>query len=202
MKNKIYSWSQLSTFSNPDYPEYSDPEAWYRRYVLKIKEPTKPVFEFGSKVDALIQTDPTFLPELERYSQQQFKLEVQYKGIKLIGYADHWDELGKRLADDKTGKQKWDKKRADQTTQLTMYVTMIYLIYKIKPENIQCEIRWLETEERGDFTIGFVEGMQPKSFKTKRTMLDVLKCLSWVEKTVKEMDDFVQKKLSTSALDS
>ncbi len=194
MKNKIYSWSQLSQFSNPDYPEYSDPEAWYRRYILKEKEPIKPVFEFGSRIDALIQSDCTFLPELERYSQQQYKLEAEYKGIKLIGYADDWDHTGLRLKDTKTGKQKWDKKRADKTTQLTMYVAMLYLTHKIKPEDIQCQIDWLETEEKGDFSIGFVEGMKLKSFVTRRTMLDVLKCLSWVERTHKEMIEYVEKR--------
>lgn len=190
-KNKAMSWSQLSTFDNPDYPKYSDPEKWYKRYILKEEEPTKAVFEFGSKIDTLIQTDSTFLPELPRYPKMQYKLEGVYKKIKLVGYADGIDFENNILVDYKTGKQAWDKKRTDQTTQLTMYVTLLYISKKINPKKIQCKIYWLETYEKGDFTIDFVKDMQVKTFETKRTMADVLKCLGWIERTVKAMDKYV-----------
>lgn len=189
------SWSALSCFDNPDYPEYSDPEKWYQRYVLKIQEKPTPQLLFGSKVDKQIQNDPTFLPDLERYPIMQHTMNPTYKNIKLIGYADQWDEgdgRSFRLADDKTGVKPWDQKRADQTGQFTMYVTMLYLMEGIDPKQIECAIRWLPTMQNADMSIHFAKPFKIQTFKTKRSMSDVLKFLAYIEKTREAMIDYAK----------
>jgi len=113
---------------------------------------------------------------------------VMYNGIKLNGTADHFDRKGRRLKDDKTGKKEWTQKRADETGQLTMYLLLIYISEKIKPEEMTCYIDWLPTVENGDFTLTFRDNPpKPISFKTKRTMADLLQFASYIDSVRKEM---------------
>src|ERR1035437_708839 len=167
-KKRPLSWSALSNFDDPDYPEYSDPERWYRQYVLGERGPATPELLFGGKVDKRIQEDPTFLPDLERFKVMQHTMNPVYNKIPLIGYADHYDP-GLRLADDKTGRKVWDQARANKTGQLTMYLAMIYLMTGIKPEKIDCYIRWIPTVLKADMTVDFAMPVHFETFKTKRT---------------------------------
>ncbi len=188
LERRPLSWSAYDCFTSKDW---GNPEKWYRRYILGEKEPPSPQLLFGSKVDKQIQNDPTFLPELERFPNMQFRMEVVYKKINLIGYADGWDEK-KRLKDDKTGETPWTKKRADETGQLTYYLAMIYLMYGIRPEEVELQIDWLPTIQNADLSISFVKDFKVQTFKTKRTMVDVLKMLANIEKTCLEMQKYVR----------
>lgn len=186
------SWSALSCFDNPDYPEYSDPEEWYRRYVLGIKSaPTKQLL-FGGMVDKKIQADRTFLPELERFPIMQFEMKPVYKKIPLIGFADGWDFDRLRLKDDKTGVKPWDQKRADKTGQLTMYLFMIYLMHGIHPEKVKCRIDWIPTVQHADLSIDFAKPLRFHSIHTTRSMSDILKFAAYIERTVKAMKKYAE----------
>lgn len=179
---RALSWSGYSCFADP---QWGNPEKWYERYVLGIKEkPTRQLL-FGSKIDKQIQNDPEFLPELERYPVQQYKLEAVYKGIPLLGFADQWDPYSdvKRLADDKTGVNPWTQKKANETGQLTMYSAMLWLTEGIKPEDIEFAIRWLPTVQNADLSIMFAKPFAIQTFKTKRRLADVVKFLDELEKT-------------------
>lgn len=180
------SWSSLSCFDDKDW---GNPEKWYERYVLGIQEKPSRELLFGSKIDKLLQDDPEFLPEIERYPLMQYKLEADYKDIKLLGYPDGWDPYNdrKRMVDYKTGKNPWTQKKADETGQLTMYATMLYLAEGIKPEEIDFEIVWMPTTQHADLSIGFVKDFKVQIFKTKRSMTDVLKFMARIEKTYKAM---------------
>lgn len=180
------SWSAISSF------EY-DPEQWYRKYVLG--EEIKPNAEmlFGSKIDKQIQADPTFLaPHIHRYSSQQYKLECTFNKIPLIGFPDQWAHITKDgLSDTKTGVKAWDQKRADETGQLTMYLFMLHIMEKVKPEKVKLHIDWLPTKrtETGDFkvNIDFVRPIKVQSFETRRTMIQVLEFGSRINATHKAM---------------
>lgn len=186
-EKRPFHWSQISSW---DY----DPEQWYRTYYLGIKQPLSKELLFGKKVDDKIQDDPTFIPELERYPTQQHSMSVMYNGVKLNGTADHFCRKTKRLKDDKTGKKKWDQKRADETGQLTMYLFLIYISEKIKPEEMTCYIDWLPTVDRGDFTIQFRDDPpKPVTFKTKRTMKDLLNFGAHINSVRKEMLAYVNE---------
>lgn len=187
------SWSSLSCFDNPDKPEYSSPEKWYRRYVLGEKEPQSKELAFGSMIDQKIQNDMKFLPELERFPHMQFKMQAAYKGIPMVGFADHWHAKDLRLKDDKTGRTPWDKKRADKTGQLTMYATLIYLMLGIAPEKVKFQIDWLPTTQNADLSIMLAKPFAIQRFHTKRKLTDTLKFLSYVEKTHKAMLEYCEK---------
>ena len=208
LSNRPLSWSALSSF------EWS-PEQWYETYLLG-KRQESPELAFGSYVDKKIQTDPKFLPKLPRYPLMQHKMKAVFNGIPLVGLPDglsfddkkaknpmkykvFWSD-GFLLSDFKTGKKAWDKDRADETGQLSMYLFLIYIIHKMPPEKFRCFIHWLPTVkvEGGDFSVkvDFVEGIDEdggvKTFETKRTMQDLLAFGARINKTVKEMEEYVR----------
>jgi hypothetical protein len=176
------SWSALSSF------EY-DPEQWFETYCLDKRQESKEM-TFGSFVDKKIQEDKTFLPDLPRYPLEQYKMNVMLGKQPLVGLPDGLDLDKYLLADYKTGKKAWDKKRADDTGQLTFYLLLIYITHKIVPEKFRCFIHWLETCDKGDFTINFVDDMEVKTFETRRTMTDLLKFCVRINKTVKAMKQY------------
>lgn len=190
------SWSQFSCFENPDYPEYSDPERWYRQYVLNQKDPPTPQLIFGSMIDKKIQEDPTFLPELERFPKAQYEMKATLitptDKIKLIGFADGWDHNQYRLKDDKTGVSPWTQARADKTGQFTWYLLELFLMHSIKPEQVQCQIDWIPTQQNADLSISLVKPVKIQTFYTKRTMTDILKMAKWIENVRAKMIEYAK----------
>jgi hypothetical protein len=180
------NWSSMSSF------EY-DPEQWYQQYVLGIKASSKEM-SFGSYVDKKIQDDPTFLPHLPRYELMQHKMMVMFDGIKLYGTPDGINlRKNKELADYKTGKKKWDKKRAQDHGQLIMYLLLIYITEKIKPEEFDCYIHWMETQDTGDFNVEMISD-KIQTFKVKHTMQDLLNFGVRIKKVWQEMQEYVENK--------
>lgn len=180
-KDRPLSWSAISSFE-------WNPRQWYTNYVLKEKLPMTEELIFGSYVDKRIQSDPTFLPELVRYPVEQHKMSGTFDGIPLIGYADAYRPMESdpikgvknrfvvtppAIRDYKTGRKPWNKKRADETGQLTMYLLMLWLKDKIRPEDVECYIDWLPTHQQ-DGKIVFIEPVKIHTFKTKRTMQQVV----------------------------
>lgn len=181
-KLRPLSWSAISSF------EYN-PEQWYESYVLN-KRQTSPEMTFGSKIDKQIQDDKTFLPDLPRYQHMQYKMNVMFNNVPLVGLPDGIDFDKGLLADYKTGKKAWNQKRADETGQLTLYLLLVYISKKIKPEKFRCLIHWLPTADQGDFTIDFAKNFEVKTFETKRTMRDLLMFGVRITKTLEAMEDY------------
>lgn len=176
------SYSAISCF------EYN-PEEWYQRYIKGVHSELSKEMLFGSKIDKLIQTDKTFLPTLERYPEQQVKIDGKIGKIKIVGILDQLDLKNFRLADDKTGKNLWDKKRADASDQITMYLLLIYLKYKIPPEKFICQIRWMPTEEYRK-KIRLINTL-PVIIETRRKLIDILKYGSKIKEIQRRMEDYV-----------
>jgi hypothetical protein len=166
-----------------------NPESWYETYILGKRQRSKEM-DFGSMIDKRLETDPTFLPEVPRCPLLQHEMKCVFNGIHVVGKPDALDIDKFILRDFKTGKQKWDRKRADDSLQLTFYLLLVYIKYKIPPEKFRCYIDWLETKESGDFTIGFVDGMKVKTFETKRTMRDLLSLGVKIKEVIKEMESY------------
>lgn len=184
-KDRPLSWSAISSF------EWNKTQ-WYRKYVLKELPEITPELEFGSMVDKKVQDDPTYLPNLVRYPVLQHEMRCVWDGIPLLGYADTFGRAGSvvsflddnkktlkyglaknSIRDYKTGRKPWDQKRADETGQLTMYLLMLYLRDKINPADVECYIDWLPTHIE-DGKIAFIQEGDIRTFKTKRTMRQVL----------------------------
>lgn len=188
-KDRPLSWSGISSFE-------WNPKQWHDKYVLKIKQEDTPELIFGSWVDKRIQSDKKFLPHLERFPIMQHKMFMDFDGIPMIGYADHFDRTGLRLKDDKTGRKKWDQKRADETGQLTLYAFFLWKMEKIRPENMKFSIDWLPTHYE-DNKIAFIESdhkkLVPTTIHTKRTMKDILEFGTRIKDTWKKMEAYATR---------
>ena len=183
LQSKPLSWSAISSWT------YSK-EQWAKKYLEGIYDTSKEM-DYGKVIDLRIQEDPTFLPKLPRYEKMQYKMLVRMGGIDLIGLPDGVNmEKSKQLADYKTGKNKWDQKRAQDTGQLLFYLLLLYITHKIKPEEFDCYIHWLPTKETGDFKIELIKEDDIRTFKVKHTMSDILNFASFIKKTYREMEQF------------
>lgn len=183
-KTRALSWSSISSF------EYNK-EQWFDTYILGKRQETA-ALSFGSLVDKKLQDDPAYLPEIVRLPLLQHKMNAMFGKIPLVGVADGFDRAGHKLLDYKTGKVVWNQKRADETGQLTMYCLLLYITEKIKPEEMDLSIIWLETCENGDFSISFKEPLIVRTFETKRTMKQILTFGMKINKTYREMEEYVK----------
>lgn len=179
------SWSAISSF------EY-DKEQWYRNYVLGDRDPATKEMMFGSKIGIKIAKDKKFIPDLSRGKIFEYKLSGKLKGIPLIGYADSYTPHC-LLDEYKTGKKAWDQERADDHGQIDMYLLLLNLMHRVKPENIKCAIHWLPTIENGAFEIVFRDSpVKPVSFHTTRDMVQILKFGQRIERTYKAMQIYAE----------
>lgn len=201
-KDRPLSWSAISSF------EWK-PSEWHARYVLKKEIEPSPELLFGSYVDKKIQKDPKFLPNLVRYPVEQHEMRTEIKvpktvdeetgkvispafTIPLVGYADAYRPELPALRDYKTGRKPWDKKRADETGQLTMYALMLYLEHKIRPEDVEFYIDWMPTHVH-EGKIAFIKERDIRTFKTKRTMKQVLEFGQRIKDTWLAMEEYAAR---------
>lgn len=176
------SWSQISQF------QYSK-QAWFDKYVMGIE--TEPSIEmiFGREVGERLATDPTYLPEVPRLPIFEHELKFEFNGVQMIGYIDSLCLDTNKLYEYKTGRKKWDQKRADDHGQIEMYLLGLYQTKKIKPEDIACHIHWLPTHIK-DGQVAFVEPFTVNTFKADRTMADILRFGNYIKEVRKEMEEY------------
>ncbi len=185
-KKRPLSWSAISSF------EY-DPEQWHRKYVLGQPDPETKEMRFGKEVGERIASDPSFLPALSRRSIFEYEMRCMFGKIPLIGFADSY-EPHTDLDEYKTGKKAWDQKLADTHGQFDMYLLELFLIDKVKPEDVRLRLHWMPTIETGDFRIMFRNPHEPEifTFETQRTMKDVLRFGQRITKTYKAMEEYAK----------
>lgn len=186
------SWSQISSF------EY-DPEDWYRKYVLGMKDKPTPELLFGKAFADSCEIRKPLAP-VKMLSKMEQPFEVEFDKIKLIGYLDTFDDVTFRdIGEYKSGVKKWDQKRADQHGQITMYALMNYLQNKIRPEECTFFLQWIPTQkiprENGDFSgfdydIDFLYPIEVRTFHTKRTMRDILEFGNRIKNVRKQMEAY------------
>lgn len=196
-KKRPMSWSQLALW---DWSK----EDWYNKYILGIPQSSSPELEFGKKIGKRLETDPSYLPQISRHNKMEHPFNVNFSGILLTGFADSFCTItNKKLAEFKTGVKKWDKKRVDGHHQLTMYALMHYITTKVKPEDVEIQLVWMPTQrkESGNFEveISFVEPIEDniKIFKTKRTMVDIVKFGMHIKEVYNKMQAYAEKYEST-----
>lgn len=194
-KTRALSWSSISSF------EWNK-EQWYERYILKKEQTSTKELEFGKFVGDKLSSDKRFKKEVIRYKIFEKELRCEWDGIPLVGYVDTCDLEKFCMREYKTGKKPWTQKRADEHGQIDMYLLMIYIMYKIKPEQMKVHLDWMPTKDSGDdhdsleaflkskSKIEFVEPFEVKSFETKRTMSDVLKFGAKIKRIYKEMEEY------------
>jgi len=179
------SWSAISSF------QYSPPQ-WAKKYLDGVKSPPTPAMKFGKEVGERIAADVLYLPTVPRLSLFEYELTAKLGERNLTGWIDTY-EPHTALCEYKTGKE-WTQKRADEHGQITMYLLMLNLMHKVKPEDVRCRLVWLRTQENGDFSTSFIKNMQPHIFETKRTMMDILNFGAYIHDVYKQMQEYAHER--------
>lgn len=186
------SWSQMSSFK-------WRPEDWYQKYVIHGKctregddgtpafcfiagcfheecpvIATSPEMIFGKEVGERLASDPTYLPEVPRLPIFEHKLKFDFQGINLVGFIDALCLEEKKIKEYKTGRKKWDKKRADEHGQINFYLLGLYITEKIKPEEFDSHIHWMPTHIH-EGKVAFIEPFSVQTFRANRTMADIMR---------------------------
>lgn len=180
------SWSAISSFRY-------DKDQWYKKYVLKQREPETPEMAFGKFVGERLASDPDYLQQVPRYSVFEHELRTELNSIPLIGFIDSYDPETHNFLEYKTGKRPWTQERADSHGQIDMYLLMLHLINGVDIENVDIKLVWLPTEDQSDFSIDLVNKNHVQIFKTKRTTADLFEFGKGLLKTYEEMKIYGNK---------
>lgn len=179
------SWSAISSFGWA-------PSQWYSRYVLKEDNPTSPEMTFGKEVGERLASDPKYLTGVPRLPVFEHELRATFNGIPLIGYVDSYCPKILHLLEYKTGRKPWDQKRADEHGQVDMYLFMLYLRDKIKPESVTCRIVWLPTHIE-DGKVAFIKEGDVRIFETKRSMRQILAFGQRIKDNYQAMEEYASR---------
>ncbi len=173
-----------------------DKEQWARKYCDGIIDPPSAAMLFGNEVGERLASDPTFLPEVKRYPVFEQKFEAKTNGLRLIGFLDSYDPVTHAFLEYKTSsnKKKWTQKSVDEHGQILFYMFLIWLNHQVPPEKIGCELFYIPVRETNDF--GMELAPDPiKSFKTKKTTLDVLMFGKEIINTYNEMLAYAEERI-------
>lgn len=91
----------------------------------------------------------------------------------------------------KSSVRKWTQKNVDESSQITFYCTAIWLKTKKIPKDIDLDVVEMEYDEQGRV----VPTGKILSFKTKRTMVDIIKCITKIKKSWKRIGEISEKEL-------
>lgn len=184
------SWSQLSLWEK-------DPNMYYQIYIDGMDMVRTPYLKLGTRIDDAIQNgqdefgDPMInylVMMLPKYPKMQYKIEIDFEGIKLVGVLDGFSNLGKKLVigEYKSG-QKFTQRKADKLGQLDVYSLLVWKKFGRLPDEIK--LHWARTEvkenEEGQKEVFFTG--ETRTFETKRTMKDLILIGGRIHKAYKEI---------------
>jgi len=186
-KKRPLSFSQLSSWE-------WDKEQWYNSYILGIREPATPGMIAGNKFGDMIGTKEFPIPELQDIGTKEYKLEGNIDDIYMVGYADGYDPYKLILHENKTSDNlnRWNQKKVNEHGQLTMYLLLLYLSEKVKPEEVTVFLNFIPLERGGDMIYRLPEPAVYHQFPTKRTGVQLLQYAQYIADTVKAMDEYVK----------
>lgn len=205
------SWSSYNQFVN------YDKEEWYRKYVLGNRTIPNPSMEAGRIIGERLAMDPTYLPEVPRPKEYEVELRADfpyhdYNGLvrvkhvmKLVGHLDGLSLKktgGKskcKLLEYKTSlsDKTWTASSVAKHEQLDFYCLLLYLNYKIKPEELDISLVYIPVKQLGSFEI--VRSEEPiRIINTQRTLSRILLFAAKLKKVHVEMRAYIdqQEKLS------
>lgn len=188
-KKRPLSHSQLGSWE-------WDKEQWYNNYILGIREPATPAMKFGNVVGDSIGTKKSLVPDLQPPGVKEYKLTGNLDDIYMIGFADHYCDKTLVLHENKTSDnlKRWNQKKVDSHTQLDMYLLLLFLSERIKPEDVEVYLNFIPVERGGDMIYRVPEPPVYHQFKTKRTSVDLLKYSQYIVDTVKEMEQYAKER--------
>lgn len=184
-----YSWSQYNIWVNQGPREYA------LKYIYDEAARTNPRMLLGKQVAEMVENDleqedealehlRIFLP---RYQYQEYKIEEELNGIKLVGFLDGFDEDPMKVGEYKTGRL-WTKGMADKTEQLHWYALLLYLKFGVDPGRVPMVLHWMPTEWKEG------EPLKPtgdiENFETRRTLRDCLDVGKRITDSWKKIGEF------------
>lgn len=196
MKRRDYiSWSQLTCWEK-------DPNRYYERYVLGLDEYISKNMDAGKRIAEMLekgkaknQIEKSILAKLEQdgypnIENREKKVTAELEGIKLYGIADGLLLKDKKLFEVKTG-VKWTQSQANKLGQIDFYNLMLWLTYKIKPQDIENKLIWIKTynttDDFGQRKVIMTD--EVKTFIVKKTMTDIIKMSDRIKKADKGIKD-------------
>ncbi len=200
------SWSSLSKFGYPGHMMYANREEWFEKYVLGIRS-TKitPYMTFGTEVGEKLVADKKFLPEVPRFPIFEQELHGVIGSVELVGHLDGFGLEKKLLGEYKTSSnpKTWTQKTVDEHDQILFYCLLIWLNYKIRPEDLTITLTYIPCKlvSKSDKKLQTIydkkvvlTGEKAKTFKTKRTMRQVLAFANTIKNAHAEMREYIDIK--------
>lgn len=189
------SWSSISSF------QY-DREEWYQKYVLGIRSAPNDAMLFGTYVGERLVSDPDFLTDVPRPPIYEQELEAIWHDIPLVGHLDGFGLKERILLEYKTSssKTRWTAKSVHKHGQIDFYCLLIWLNYKIKPEDLWIRLAYIPVEmkytvKKNGLTVGAMAlSDEPvKIFPIKKRLAEVLQFGAEIKAIHEEMYAYIQK---------
>lgn len=208
------SFSSMTTFE-------MSPAKWAEKYLENKRERISRNIALGKKVADHLEADTeTGDPMIDMILFRLPKFEIMDKPIEMVGGVEVVDphtgkthsvpflQDGKEkipllakpdssrkdysgLKEYKTSTGKWKQKQVDESGQITFYATAAYLATGKIPEDIElCQALTAYDEDRRLYLTGDIF-----SFKTKRTMVDILKMRGRIKRYWKESLAYAESEL-------
>lgn len=185
------SWSAMNQF------ESYDKEKWYDQYVLGNRNKNiNGAMQAGIDVGERLVADRDFLPEVPRPVIYEQELSAKFGRIGLIGHLDGFSPDIPELLEYKTSAnpKRWSQKAVDEWGQLTFYTLLLWLNYKIEPDNLKIRLVSIPVMDTGSFEFTVNKTEQIKVMDTKRSMKDVLRFGIRIKRVHQEMQEFIRQK--------
>lgn len=184
LRARPLSWTSISSWT-------FNKEQWARKYLDNIVDPPNPAMTFGKIVGERLASDPTYLPEVPRLPIFEHGINLTFAGIPLVGFFDSFCPETPALYEYKTSgnSNRWTQQKAEGHGQIDLYVTLLYMTNKIKPEDLKIKLVYIPVIETGSFELD-INSKGIKIFEIKKTMSDVLKCAGMIKRVYKEMEEY------------
>ena len=191
-ENREMSWSQISSFNY-------NPQKWYDRYISQEEVDKTPQMEFGTLIGESFANGTPLVKDIVMYPEMEYKLRAKVGSIWLVGYADSYDPINKKLREYKTSSstKKWNQEVVDDPSidkvggQLTMYALLLMLQDKVKPEDLTIHLDYIPVEETFEGEMILTPPVTINTFETKRTTKQVLMFGAEILKIRKEMEELI-----------
>lgn len=184
----VLSWSSYSQFT-----QYSK-EDWYEQYVLGKRNGFGASVEAGRVIGERLATDLSYLPEVPRPQEYEVELKATIGNVDLVGHLDGLSMKGKpiKLFEYKTSlsKVKWTAATVNKHEQIDFYCLLLWLNYRIRPEDLQIKLVYIPVKENGSFEV-LCSDEKIQIIATKRTLSRVLLFGAKLKKVHAEMKVYV-----------
>lgn len=146
--------------------------------------------------EAETESDHMVKIALTRYKESEYEviayLTSKRGTVKLLCRLDTFSSMDWMFREYKTGRVPWTMSKALKHGQITFYTLALYLI-DLKKEIPQSHLDWIETVEE-DGQVRMTGKIQ--SFKTTKSMVEVLEMANDIIKVACEIDALMRKKIA------